>query len=332
LLGILLIDKPLGCSSHDVVNTIRRQLGTKRVGHAGTLDPLATGLLVVAVGPATRFLQYLPLEPKEYEGTMLFGKRTSTYDAEGEVLSENLVPEDLENVLAAIKPKFMGLIEQIPPMHSAVKVAGKPLYKYARQGEEVDRQKRTIHISSLEFGPTDGASVDFRLVCSGGTYVRTLADDIGQALGCGAYLTRLRRTRVGRFGLSGAVGLDEVSTTKLLPLRRALEPMHVVGLNERQTESIREGRQVTISEESATVDAMARGSRTKAINPGSEPSAERSSPIASEPDLDARRAAFGASLVALADPHGEVFSVARLLGNLVQPECVIPSEALDGSV
>ena len=317
MLGILLIDKPLGCSSHDVVNTIRRQLGTKRIGHAGTLDPLATGLLVVAVGPATRFLQYLPLEPKEYEGTMLFGKRTSTYDAEGEVLGEGPVPEDLAKQLAALKPKFTGLIEQIPPMHSAVKVAGKPLYKYARQGEEVDRQKRTIHISSLEFGRFDGASVDFRLVCSGGTYVRTLAEDLGQTLGCGAYLTRLRRTRVGRFGLSGAVGLDEVSTTKLLPLRRALEPMHVVGLNERQTESIREGRQVTIADNNEEESPKAQGPRPKA----------------SPSELSTQHSALErASLVALADPHGQVFSVARLLGNLVQPECVIPSEALDGTV
>ena len=289
MLGILLIDKPLGITSHDVVNTVRRKLGTKRVGHAGTLDPLGTGLLVVAVGPATRFLQYLPLEPKEYEGTIFFGKRTSTYDAEGEVVGEASVPSELAEKLEELKPRFLGLIEQIPPMHSAVKVGGKPLYKYARQGEEIERQTRTIHISDLHFS-VQGNEADFRLVCSGGTYVRTLADDLGQAIGCGAYLTRLRRTRVGRFGIEGASPLDEVSDERLLSLRESLAPMAVVELNDKQTHSIREGQQVTVSE------------------------------------------AGQSEVVALADPDGQVFSVARLVGNLVQPECVIPSEALDGTL
>ena len=289
MLGILLIDKPLGITSHDVVNTIRRKLSTKRVGHAGTLDPLGTGLLVVAVGPATRFLQYLPLEPKEYGGTIKFGKRTNTYDAEGEIVSEAKVPTDLASVLESLKPRFMGLIEQIPPMHSAVKVGGKPLYKYARAGQEVERQTRTIHISELEFA-VQGDSADFRLVCSGGTYVRTLADDLGQAVGCGAYLTRLRRTCVGRFSLDGSTPLDQVSAENLIPLRKALDPMRIVEMNDRQTVAIREGQQVTVSESAQ------------------------------------------AGIVALADPGGTVFSVARLVGNLVQPECVIPSEAFDGSL
>lgn len=290
MLGILLIDKPLGITSHDVVNAIRRKLSTKRVGHAGTLDPLGTGLLVVAVGPATRFLQYLPLEPKEYEGTITFGKRTNTFDAEGEILEEQPVPDDLLSRLDALKPKFLGLIEQVPPMHSAVKVGGKPLYKYARAGQEIDRITRTIHISDLELRNISETEIDFRLVCSGGTYVRTLADDLGKAVGCGAYLTRLRRTKVGRFSLQSSVSLDEVSAERLIPLRNALDPMQVVELNERQTHSIREGQQVTVSESAQ------------------------------------------AGIVALADPIGQVFSVARLVGNLVQPECVIPSEALDGSL
>lgn len=290
MLGILLIDKPLGCSSHDVVNTIRRKLGTKRVGHAGTLDPLGTGLLVVAVGPATRFLQYLPLEPKEYEGTILFGKRTSTYDMEGEVVSEGPVPEDLVERVRATIPQFLGLIDQLPPMHSAVKVAGKPLYKYARKGEDVERQTRTIHISSIEIFNEQPPSLDFRMVCSGGTYVRTLADDLGQAIGCGAHLTRLRRTRVGRFSLEQAVSLEDAGPEHLIPLLQALDPMPVVQLDEQQTHSIREGRQVALTQPAA---------------PG---------------------------LVALADTKGRIFSVARLLGNVLQPECVIPGEALDDAV
>jgi tRNA pseudouridine55 synthase len=290
LLGILLIDKPLGITSHDVVNAVRRKFGTKRVGHAGTLDPLGSGLLVVAVGPATRFLQYLPLEPKEYEGTITFGKRTDSYDAEGQVVSEAPVPDDLAARLHELHPRFAGLIEQLPPMFSAVKIGGQPLYKYARKGEEIERKSRMIHISSLEFVSVDGADVDFRLVCSGGTYVRTLADDLGQAVGCGAYLTRLRRTRVGRFSISGAVPLDQISPDRLMPLRDALDPMQVLPLSSRQTHAIREGQQVSVD---------------GAPTPG---------------------------LVALSDPEGQVFSVARLLGNLVQPECVIPSETLDGSL
>ncbi|MEA2554446.1 MAG: tRNA pseudouridine55 synthase [Fimbriimonadaceae bacterium] len=290
MLGILLIDKPLGITSHDVVNAVRRKFGTKRVGHAGTLDPLGSGLLVVAVGPATRFLQYLPLEPKEYEGTITFGKRTDSYDAEGQVVSEAPVPDDLAARLHELHPRFAGLIEQLPPMFSAVKIGGQPLYKYARKGEEIERKSRMIHISSLEFVSVDGADVDFRLVCSGGTYVRTLADDLGQAVGCGAYLTRLRRTRVGRFSISGAVPLDQISPDRLMPLRDALDPMQVLPLSSRQTHAIREGQQVSVD---------------GAPTPG---------------------------LVALSDPEGQVFSVARLLGNLVQPECVIPSETLDGSL
>jgi tRNA pseudouridine55 synthase len=309
LLGILLIYKPIGITSHDVVNAIRRKMSTKRVGHAGTLDPLGTGLLVVAVGPATRFLQYLPLEPKEYQGTITFGKRTNTYDAEGEVISSGPVPADLAAQLEAIKPRFMGLVEQIPPMYSAVKVAGKPLYKYARQGEEVDRQTRTIHISELDL-VVDGDVATYRLVCSGGTYVRTLADDLGQAIGCGAYLTALRRTRVGRFSLEGSVPLDGVTASHLIPLRSALDPMQIIELDSRQTAAIREGQQVTVSAESSPAQQGAGGEE------GVRGGAHADSP----------------NIVALADPNGQVFSVARLIGNLVQPECVIPSEALDDSV
>lgn len=286
MLGILLIDKPLGCSSHDVVNIVRRKLGTKRVGHAGTLDPLGTGLLVVAVGPATRFLQYLPLEPKEYEGTILFGKRTSTYDAEGDVVSEAPVPVDLVDQVRSAIPRFLGLIDQLPPMHSAVKVAGKPLYKYARKGEDVERQVRTIHISSIEIFNENPPSVDFRMVCSGGTYVRTLADDLGHAIGCGAHLTRLRRTRVGKFSLEQATPLEDAAPNRLISLFQAIDPMPIVQMDPQQTSAIREGRQVAL-------DAPGK--------PG---------------------------LVALTDPKGQVFSVARLLGNVLQPECVIPGEAL----
>src|SRR6202044_655457 len=138
MLGILLIDKPAGITSHDVVNAVRRRFGVRRVGHAGTLDPQATGLLIVAVGPATRFLQYLPLEPKEYVGVVTFGEERDTQDSEGQVVALKPVPGDLEAQVHEVLPQFRGLIQQLPPMYSAVKKDGKPLYAYARSGKEVD--------------------------------------------------------------------------------------------------------------------------------------------------------------------------------------------------
>src|SRR5579871_5087584 len=218
MFGILLIDKPLGCTSHDVVNDMRRRFQTKRVGHAGTLDPLATGLLVVAVGPATRFLQYLPLEPKEYDAEITFGKSTTTFDREGDITSEAAVPADLDDVIQAVLPSFLGLIQQTPPMFSAVKIGGKALYKYARAGEEVLREPRNVHIGEFQILNVQDDKIRARIVCSGGTYIRTLAHDLGQAVGCGAYLSDLNRTRVGRFDLSQAVPLKEASPAHLLPL------------------------------------------------------------------------------------------------------------------
>jgi len=284
VLGILLIDKPGGMTSHDVVNDVRRRLGTRRVGHAGTLDPLATGLLVVAVGPATRFLQYLPLEPKEYVGEVTFGQSTTTYDREGERSEPMSVPADLEEAIRGALPQFEGLIQQLPPMYSAVKVNGKALYRYARAGQELTREPRTVHISTFDLLSVEGDSARFRIVCSGGTYIRSLAHDLGQAIGCGAFLSDLVRNRVGRFTLDQAIVLDAASATKLVPLHEALPPMPLLQLDDTQTQHVREGRLIGMS--------------TPLENP----------------------------LVALLEPAGGVFSVARVQGNLLQPECVIPAE------
>lgn len=244
MLGILIVDKPLGISSHDVVNSVRRKLGTKRVGHAGTLDPLATGVLVVAVGPATRFLQYLPLEPKIYEGEIQFGIETTTQDAEGEVVRETPLPQDLASALDAVLPSFLGTIEQLPPMFSAVKRDGQPLYKLARQGQEIERTPRRVHIVEFQLGePADGV-VPFRVACSGGTYVRTLAHDLGQAVGCGAHLKSLVRTGVGKYRLADAVPLDAVSASGLIPLNEALPPMPILTLDEAQVLRIRMGQAI----------------------------------------------------------------------------------------
>jgi len=240
--GILLIDKPEGISSHDAVNRVRRRFETRRVGHAGTLDPLATGVLVVAVGPATRFLQYLPLEPKEYVGTIAFGACTTTLDREGEIVWQCPLPDNLNELLTATLPRFQGLIEQVPPMFSAIKKDGKPLYELARMGKQVERRPRRVHVETFEITSLRLPEAEFRVVCSGGTYVRTLANDLGKAVGCGAHLSSLKRTRVGRFLLESAVPLEEAGPADLIPLAEALRPMTMVRLDPSQVDDARMGR------------------------------------------------------------------------------------------
>ncbi len=289
MLGILLIDKPRGLTSHDVVNSVRRRFSTKRVGHAGTLDPIATGLLVVAIGPATRFLQYLPLEPKVYEADITFGQASTTFDVEGELTEPIELPSDLEGAVNGHLEAFQGLIQQLPPMFSAVKVKGQPLYKYARQGVEVKREPRTVHIREFRVMKVEGDTVRARIVCSGGTYIRSLAHELGQVLRCGAHLTALKRTDVGRFSLSQANGLDEIEPSQLISLSDALPPMPLLQLDELKTQHVREGRPIGLPD---------------------------------PPDHH---------LVALMEPQGTVFSVARVQGNLLQPECVIPAEVVHGA-
>lgn len=244
MLGVLLIHKHPGCTSHDVVASLRRKFSTRRVGHAGTLDPLATGLLVVAVGPATRFLQYLPMEPKEYVAEIAFGRATETYDLEGETVSESPVPTNLPEAIAGAVVQFRGLIQQLPPMYSAVKIGGKPLYAYARAGDAIDREARTVHVGEFEILSIEGPVAKARIVCSGGTYIRTLAHDLGRAIGCGAHLASLVRTRVGKFHLEDATPLDEIVPTDLIGLREALDPMPVFELDDRPMHDVREGRQI----------------------------------------------------------------------------------------
>lgn len=247
-LGVLVVDKPLGFTSHDVVAKLRRVLGTRRIGHAGTLDPLATGVLVVAVGPATRFLQYLPLEPKIYTARVTFGRETASYDAEGDVIREAPVPEGLFELVQAALPSFLGLQEQIPPMYSAVKVNGRPLYDYARKGHEIERRPRTIHIADLQAKDLGDDEVEIEVECSGGTYIRTLAHDLGQKLGCGAHLSGLVRTRVGRFTLADATSIENVSPERLLDLREALSDLPSLLLTEAEEAKIRNGVAITLPE------------------------------------------------------------------------------------
>ncbi len=210
--GVLVIDKPSGRTSHDIVDIIRKATGLKKVGHTGTLDPMATGVLVLLLGRATRIGRFLELEPKEYIAGAVFGIVTDTQDITGTVLQESKKAVTIDELRAVI-PGFTGAISQIPPMVSAIKIGGKTLYKLARQGKEVERPERNITIFELELldfsMQGERAHAVFRVLCSGGTYVRTLAHDIGMRLGSGATLESLRRTRVGVYSLSQAVTVDE---------------------------------------------------------------------------------------------------------------------------
>lgn len=207
--GVVLVDKPSGMTSHDVVSRIRRYLGIKRVGHAGTLDPMATGLLIILVGRATKISQYLMSMDKGYTGNVYLGQETNTQDKDGEVVAEAPVPEGLDaEKIQALLDTFYGDQYQTPPMFSAKKVNGMPLYKAARKGQVVEREARLIRISRFELGDLNLPEFTFGVECTKGTYVRTLAHDFGQKLGCGAHLSALRRTRIGPFSVLDAHPLD----------------------------------------------------------------------------------------------------------------------------
>ena len=241
MLGIALVDKPQGMSSHDAVYQVRRALGIKKIGHAGTLDPNATGLLVMAVGEATKFLPYLHLEPKVYEGVAVLGATTTTQDAEGEVETVRPVPDLTIEDLQSAAAQLTGEIEQIPPMYSAIQIGGQRLYKLARKGEVVERAPRTVTVSEFTVVHSEGGKVEFRVVCSGGTYVRTLARDLGELLGTGAHLASLRRTSTGTFSVVKAVLPENVEPQSLIPLQDALAHMPAIRLPDPITESAKHG-------------------------------------------------------------------------------------------
>jgi len=224
--GILLVDKPRDHTSHDVVARLRGKLKTRRIGHAGTLDPMATGLLIILVGKATRVSQYLISLDKEYEGTIELGKVTDSQDAEGEVMETRPVPPFTEaEVKTAIKG-FLGDQYQTPPMYSAIKIDGVPLYKSARKGVEVEREPRFIRVMSWELTRFALPHLDFRLRCTKGTYVRTLAHDLGNKLGCGAHLSALRRTATDKFNISQALTLDQIQALSLPEIEKRLIPVY----------------------------------------------------------------------------------------------------------
>jgi tRNA pseudouridine55 synthase len=207
--GILNIDKPQGITSHDVVNHLRRLSSIRRVGHAGTLDPLATGVLLLCIGRATRLAEYLIGRPKSYLAAVRLGQVTDSYDAEGEIVSEQEVSVSEEEIIEALST-FRGTIQQKAPAFSAIKQQGTPLYKLAREGKRVDAPLREVHIYDLELLAWQKPYAHIRVTCSAGTYIRSLAHDLGQNLGCGGHITALRRIAIGDFHVQQAVALDDL--------------------------------------------------------------------------------------------------------------------------
>lgn len=245
--GVLVIDKPLGLTSHDVVQRVRRATGIRRVGHAGTLDPLATGLLIVCIGWATRLVEYIQDGRKTYETTVRLGQTTTTYDAEGEIVGESPVDVTLAKLEAALG-QFRGPIQQTAPAYSAIKRDGQPLYKAARRGETIELPVRPVTIYALEVLAFDSPLVELRVVCSPGTYIRSLAHDLGEALGCGGHVVALRRTASGSFTTADAVSLDTLTPDTwrdhLLSPEAAVGDLPQVIVSEADSEHLQHGRAI----------------------------------------------------------------------------------------
>lgn len=220
--GAILIDKPAGPTSHDVVDAVRRRFGIKKVGHCGTLDPNATGLLIIVLGRGTKLSERLMSSDKAYEGAIKFGETTDSYDTDGELVASLPVPPLTVELLNEEAARFVGDLMQMPPMVSAVKKDGVPLYKLARKGVEVERKERLVHIYSFRFSAYEEPLGTFRIACTKGTYVRSIAHDLGQRLGCGAHLKTLRRTESGKFKVNDAMPLDAVLALSRAELERRI--------------------------------------------------------------------------------------------------------------
>jgi tRNA pseudouridine55 synthase len=222
--GAILIDKPVGPTSHDVVDAIRRRFQIKKVGHCGSLDPNATGLLIIVLGRGTKLSEKLMGDDKVYEGTIKFGETTDSYDADGEITASLPVPLLTLEQLNEEAAKFIGDQMQMPPMVSAIKKNGVPLYKLARKGIEVEREPRLIHIYNFRFTNYNQPLGQFRVACTKGTYVRSIAHDLGQKLGCGAHLATLRRSVSGKFDVADATRLDDVMNLTVAELEKRVLP------------------------------------------------------------------------------------------------------------
>ena len=255
--GVLNVNKPTGWTSHDVVLKIRHIIRESKVGHTGTLDPLATGVLLVCIGKATKIAQYLTREEKEYVASLTLGITTDTLDADGTVLKERTVDvtgSDFEDVLSS----FQGEIEQTPPMYSAVKHAGRRLYELARSGERVDRAPRKVHIFGIDLLDHSNHEVTLRIRCSKGTYIRSLASDIGEKLGCGAHIRALQRTVVGRFRIEDSLTMEDIGRLSgrgdlcehVLSINEALASLPEVRVGEEEGRRIGNGVSVAWNDDS----------------------------------------------------------------------------------
>lgn len=246
--GIILVDKPQDWTSHDVVAKLRGILHERRIGHSGTLDPLATGLLVVFVGRATRAVEFAEADSKEYIAGLRLGIATDTQDISGNIISRCDAIPSRETVICAVNG-FVGEIDQIPPMYSAIKVGGKKLYELARRGESVERKSRRISINSIDVVGEDGDDLLLKVSCSKGTYIRTLCHDIGEKLGCGACMSSLRRTAAGVFLIENAHSIEEIQAAAasgdlqnfLLPLDTLFAQYPVLTVNENRTKRLKTG-------------------------------------------------------------------------------------------
>jgi tRNA pseudouridine55 synthase len=262
--GVLVIDKPIGLTSHDVVQIIRRGTGIRRAGHTGTLDPRASGVLVVLLGPAVRLSEYVSASDKRYQATIRLGGTTDTYDSEGTITSESPATHITEEGFDEILQTYVGEIEQVPPPYSAVKVKGRKAYEMARKGEQVDLQPRKIQVYSLDILEWDPPEVVVDAFCSSGTYIRSLANDLGESLGTGAYLIGLRRTKSGRFTLREAVPLRSLKEAfqagdwyrYLIPAAEALGDWPMIELDADLVDLVRHGHRIPAESES---EGWARG-------------------------------------------------------------------------
>lgn len=254
--GVMVVDKPVGLTSHDVVQIIRRGTGIRRAGHTGTLDPRASGVLVVLIGPAVRLSEYVSAADKRYQATLRLGTSTDTYDAEGSIVRTTPVEDITEESFVEILKNYEGEIEQVPPPFSAVKVKGRKAYERARSGEEVELKPRKIHVYNLEVLEWSPPEAVLDVYCSSGTYVRSLANDLGEELGTGAYLIGLRRTKSGRFTLRDAVPLRQLQDAfltgewyhYLIPAAEALGDWPGLELTSEQVEKVRHGHRIPADE------------------------------------------------------------------------------------
>lgn len=261
--GVLLVDKPAGMTSHAVVSKLRKKLQTKKIGHAGTLDPSATGLLVICVGQATKISGYVMDGDKTYQTKFEFGKVTTTYDTEGEVTSTSDVSAITEKNIQEALPKFTGNILQKPPMYSAIKIQGKKLYQYARANEEVEIEPRSVNVSGLKLLSFEPPFAELRIDCSKGTYVRSIVHDLGQVLGVGASVISIHRTKSSPFSLDRAVSLsvllemeiDEIQKRMVSIFEALRSKFEIIEVDDEQVVSIRNGKEMPKSIVSKMMDS-----------------------------------------------------------------------------